>query len=243
MNTRNSTARTVALVIGSLAVLFGVCLGVGAGTLVWAHNTQRDSAGFYTTSAERLATETYALKSDQIDLGVDAASYRWVPGDEPTVVRLEATATGDHPVFVGIAPSADVDRYLAGTAFAEVTDFEVGPFRPDLEASNGSARPALPGDQGFWAASAQGGGSQTVDWNVQSGSWTVVVMNADSTPGVAVDVAVGAKTGILLPIGIGMAVVAILMVGGGIALAVLGSRGSRSLPLLPDPARPVATRV
>ena len=223
MATRRSSTQTAFLVLGSMATLAGIGLGIGGGALVWAHTTQRDSAGYYSTSAEGLDTPSFALKSEQIDLGVDAADYRWIPGGR-TGVRLEATSRGGAPVFVGIAPSADVERYLAGTAHAEVTDIEVDPFRPELRNAAGSARPSPPAQQTFWSMSASGNGTQTVNWPVQSGDFTVVVMNADASAGVAVDVAVGAKTGALLPIGAGMAAVAMVAAIGGIALVIVGSR-------------------
>ena len=226
MNTRSSTG-TAALVVGSLAAFAGMGLGIAGGALVWAHSTQRDSAGYYSTSAERLETSSFALKSDQIDLGSDASDYRWVPGDGANVVRLQATSKGTQPLFVGIARSADVERYLAGSAHAEVTDFDVDPFRPEMRQVDGSARPAPPASQAFWAGSAIGTGRQTLDWKPQAGNWTVVVMNADGSPGVDIDVAVGAKTDVLLPIGLVAGGVALVMVGGGIALVVFGANSRR----------------
>jgi hypothetical protein len=242
MTTRSSTTKTVLLALGSMAVLVGVGSGIGGGALVWAHNTQRDSAGFYSTSAERVDTPTSALTSERIDFGVNEADYRWIPGDGATAVRLQASPAGDKPVFVGIARSTDVERYLAGSAHARVTDFEVDPFRPELRESGGTARPAPPTAQTFWAKSVNGAGTQTLDWPVQSGSWSVVVMNADSSPGVAVDVAIGAKTGVLLPIGIGLAGFAIVALAGGVAMIVAGSTGgpgrARQSPKDMVPSRP-----
>ena len=228
MTTQSSTTKTVAIVTGSLLAFVGVSLGIGGGAAIWAHNTQRDSAGYFATSAEPLDTPSFALTSGEIDLGVDASDYRWIPGDGAATVRLQATPNNDRPVFVGIARSADVEAYLAGSAHAEVTDFDVDPFRAEIRESGGALRPGRPADQGFWAASANGSGTQTVTWPAQSGSWTVVLMNADGSPGVAVDVAVGAKTGVLLPIGLGLVVFALVVLVGGVALIVAGSGGRQN---------------
>jgi len=112
--TRNQT-KTAFLVLGSLATLTGIGLGIGAGALVWAHNTHRDSAGYYSTSAERLDTPSFAMKSESIDFGIDSGDYRWIPGG-PTAVRLQATPGGSAPVFIGVARTADVERYLGSSA-------------------------------------------------------------------------------------------------------------------------------
>jgi hypothetical protein len=231
-----SNRQTALIVLGSMATFTGIGLGIGGGALVWAHNTHRDSGGYYNTSAEPLDTPSFALTSEKIDLGVNAADYRWIPGGS-TGVRLQATANGGRPVFVGIAPTAEVERYLAGSAHAEVTDFELDPFRAELRNTAGSVRPAAPATQTFWAASANGAGTQTVSWPSRPGSWTVVVMNADGSPGVAVDMAVGAKTGALLPIGIGMAGVALVALVGGIAFIVIGSKGRSPVEAAPAPRR------
>jgi hypothetical protein len=231
-----SNRQTAFIVLGSLATFVGIGLGIGGGALVWAHNTHRDAGGYFSTSAEPLDTPSFALTSEKIDLGVNAADYRWIPGG-PTGVRLQATGTGGRPVFLGIAPTAEVERYLAGSAHAEVTDFELDPFRAEMRNTAGAARPAAPTAQAFWAASANGTGTQTVDWPMRSGRWTVVVMNADGSPGVSVDVAVGAKTGALLPIGIGMAGVALVAIVGGIAFIVVGSRGKGPDPVAAPPRR------
>ena len=237
MTARRSSTKTAYLVLGTLATITALGMGIGGGALVWAHNTQRDDAGFYSTSAERLDTRSFALTSEKVDLGVDASDYRWVPGG-PTAVRVQATSGSATPVFVGIGPAADVDRYLAGSAHTEITDFEVDPFRPELRDIPGASRPAPPSAQSFWAMSSQGAGRQTVDWPTQSGDWKVVVMNADGSAGVVADVAVGGKTGVLLPLGAGMVAVALVLFAGGSALLVSASRGSREGPL-PAPARPV----
>ena len=80
----------------------------------------------------------------------------------------------------------------------------------------------------IWAASTQGSGSQTLDLGLEDGDWSVIVMNADGSPGVQVDVSAGAKVPYLTAIGWGL-------LGGGTGLlavatllVVLGVRGPRN---------------
>ena len=60
--------RIVMIVIGALIALvgFGMVVG-GAGALV-GYGTHRDADGFFRTSSFRLASPTYAIVSDHIDL-------------------------------------------------------------------------------------------------------------------------------------------------------------------------------
>ncbi len=69
----------MAVVLGSIAALIALALLLGGAALIGAHASARDSDGYYTTGTERLATATYALTAEDIDLGSDAADF--VPRD------------------------------------------------------------------------------------------------------------------------------------------------------------------
>ncbi len=70
-----------------------------------------------------------------------------------------------------------------------------------------------PADQTFWAASATGAGEQTLEWEPEDGSWSVVVMNADGSRGVAADLSIGGELDPLIWIAVG------LLLGGGLFAA------------------------
>lgn len=109
--------------------------------------------------------------------------------------RLTVEPLGAGAVFVGIGPTDDVEASLADVAHAVVVDFDstgrgVEPVYRDVA---GAAPGGAPGDAVPWTARASGTGTQDLQWAVEDGDWTVVVMNADATAGVAADVAVGAE--------------------------------------------------
>jgi hypothetical protein len=91
---------------------------------------------------------------------------------------------------VGIAPTEDVERYLTGVAHETVRDLTVV---PEYTATEGGAPATPPGNRDLWAASASGTGSQSLTFELESGDWTVVLMNADGTAGIDADVAAGAE--------------------------------------------------
>jgi hypothetical protein len=208
-----SGSRIALGVVGAVAVLIGLVALVGGGALVGVHETQRDSDGYYATGRNTIATPTHALVSDELDVGTDGPDWLFRDGRLGTV-RVTATGSAAKPIFVGVARQVDLDAYLRGVAHDEVTDFDLAPFTLDTARSSGSRAPVAPGERTFWATSASGRGEQTVTWPVQKGSWEVVVMNADGTPGVRSELGVGAKLNILL--GIGVVLIAI----GGILAAV-----------------------
>ncbi len=125
----------------------------------------------------------------------------------------------------------DVDRYLAGVAHAEINDIDVHPFRVTYRVQRGGAPSTRPGAQRFWAASAQGAGDQRLTWNLESGNWVVVVMNADGSRGVGAEASVGVKADWVLPVGIGfLGGFAVLLLLGTVLLVVGAVGLGRSVP-------------
>ncbi len=206
--------RITALVAGSLLALISLGLLAGGGVATWADNTQRDGAGYLTTATHSFATGSYALTSAKIDLGRSADLF--TPSDFLGRVRLRVTpADPGSSVFVGIAPSSAANRLLAGVNYEEVTDWATG--STVYHSGTGAVPASLPATAGIWMAQSTGTGTQTVTWKPGSGTWTVVVMNASATPGVAVTADVGATVPDLGWIAGG------LLAGGAVLLLVSGA--------------------
>ena len=209
--------RVILTVVGALLIVISLGLGAVGSVITWAYATQRDTEGFFTTSARHFETLSYAITSESIDLGVQPGrdESHFDLGNIATV-RLRVSAPGGAPVFVGIGRERDVDRYLANVGHAEIADIDLHPFRVTYRPQPGGAPSTPPGAQRFWVASAQGPGVQRLQWDLESGQWSVVVMNRDGSRGVGVDASVGAKSDWVLPVGLGL-------LGGFALLAILGA--------------------
>jgi len=206
--------RIASLVAGSLVFLASLAFLVGGGVATWADNTQRDGAGYLTTSAHSFTTASYGLSSEGIDLGSGVG--RLTPSNYLGTVRVRVTPLNlKAPVFVGIGSQSAVDRYLAGVSHETVTNWPEGKTASHGQAANPPAvRPAL---VNIWAAHSTGTGTQTLTWQSTSGRWTVVAMNADARPGLSVSADVGATAPNLGWIALG------LLAGGGLLLLIAGS--------------------
>jgi hypothetical protein len=196
-------------VIGALILIVGV-------TLVVIHLTQRDSDGYYTSSSERVAAPGYAITAEALHIG----DLPDVVSDVVGRVRISATSSNGRPLFVGIGPQSAVDRYLAGVARSQVTDINDGTVQYKRHAGGAPAGP--PGREGFWNASATGGGQVTTSWKVEGGDWTIVAMNATGAPQVRAVVKVGAQTNVVLWIGLGFLLVGLIAGGAGVAMVWSG---------------------
>ncbi|HET8880304.1 MAG TPA: DUF4389 domain-containing protein [Arthrobacter sp.] len=232
--------RVVLLVLGSLAALLGLGLLAGAAFTGWANYQQRDG-GYFTTPSERYTVSGYALALPRLDIMANAGPAMVDPAASAGSVLLRGTtADSSRQVFIGIAPQADVAAYLSGVQHSELTNVRFSPFRPEYRDVTGTKPPARPGDQNFWAASATGPGSQELRWDLRSGNWAVVVMNADASSPVSVDLSGGARSELLWPIFVGLLIGGLVLLGVGVLLIVLGAaglgRGAPPAPGVPLPA-------
>ena len=231
----------IMLLIGTIVALTGFGLTATGVVAAVAAGVQGEN-GYFSTRTVPLVTNSYALTSPP--LGPVTTTGTTPPLNlDVARIRLVATGVNDDPVFIGIAPQADVDSYLANVAHSEVRGIESTPFRARYADIAGSDRPEPPGDEDFWTVSAAGSGSQEIIWPVQPGSWAVVVMNADGSSPVAVQVSAGVRSGLLVPAAITLLLIGIVTLVIGLVLVILGVIGlGRNGPAPSSRSGPTPTR-
>jgi hypothetical protein len=200
---RWTAGRITALVIGALLVLVSLGLLGAGGTTLWADRTQRDTAGYVTTGVHEFSAPGSALVTERVEL--DSPGVGWLYSSTllgKVRIRITPVNSGS-PLFVGIGPSADVDRSIAGGI----------PGSP-------------PGTQDFWVASASGSGAQTLTWDPANGSWAVVVMHAEGRAGIDVGTDLAATYPALVGIAVGLLVAGGVFLLGGVLLIVGRSAGA-----------------
>lgn len=228
---RWSGARIVLLVGGAVGTLMAIAaMGLG-GVALWG-DAQKDDRGYLSTDSERFTAGTHALATENLDVDLDGAETL-VDSTALGDTRVDVTPAGDNAVFVGVARTDAVDSYLRGVAHTTVTDLDSDPFEASYSPHEGDARPAAPAKQDIWTASTQGAGRQTLNWEVEDGDWSVVVMNADGSRGVDADVSAGAKVPILDEIGW-----TAIGVGGVMLIVSVGLIVVASLPRNPSGPKP-----
>lgn len=215
---RWSARRVVATVVGSLLAVISLGLVAGGGVVRLADSALRDQNGYLMSSAVRVTSPGHAVTSESLDLH-DGIAAVGLPRGWVGTVRVEATGETPEPVFVGIAPTADVDGYLQGVRHSVVLDPAGGPGGvPELDQVRGRAPATAPGDELFWAASGVGEGKQTLLWEAEEGDWTLVVMNASGSAPVWADVAVGVTAPALDEVAVALLVAGLVT---GVAAAAL----------------------
>ncbi len=226
------SGRVISVVIGSLLMLTASGLLAGGAGVLWADQAGRQG-GFVTSASTTYTTPGHALVTDTIkipDTGLNQLGRNLIGK-----VRIRVTAADPtRPVFVGIAPASAVSAYLAGSQYTTVHDIGA----PGVAVTTqGTAVPAAPASQSFWAVRSAGPGTQSVIWSAAAGSWEVVVMNADAAAGLTVNANAGATVPVLPWVAGGLLAAGTLALIGGVLLIVIPARRASATGI--PPATPV----
>ena len=180
----DTAVRVVVAVVSSLALLAGLGMLVAGGALLVADRAGRDSDGFLTSPVGRVETASYAVTGEGFLVHVDRPAGS-LPDRVLGSVRLRAESPDGTPLFLGVGPQGQVDAYLSGVAhhgWGGVRD----------EDRDGLRAPEPPTSEDFWVESATGPDAE-LTWDVTTGSWAVVLMDAEGQRGVVADVSVGVQ--------------------------------------------------
>jgi Domain of unknown function (DUF4389) len=219
-----TTARIISVVAGALAGLMSLGLLGAGGTALWAQ-TQRHG-GYVDLGTASYATSGYAIASDALQMHMASGGWDGASALVGTV-RIQVTpAAGSGPAFIGIAPAAAAQRYLAGVSYATVRG--VRDHHGTYTEHAGSAPAARPATAGIWAARATGPGTQTLIWAVRSGDWMVVVMNADGSRPVTVQASAAATLPALPWIAAGLLIGGLAVLAAGVVLIAVPVRNASS---------------
>ena len=149
------------VLVGVVAVLIALPLLLG-GVALWAAMQHRADDGSFTAPLAPMQASGYAVVVPDVD-GLLRREAPFVRGGRTTLRFTAGTSAG--PAFIGLAPRAAVERYLAGVPHAAVSQVRLarGGLPVTLSPVSGRARPAAPpGDQTFWLASSASG---TLFWS------------------------------------------------------------------------------
>lgn len=216
--------KVVLILLGLLALLGGLTLAI-IGTTVLALGGRSGTVG---SGYHTIGTSSVALVSDPTE--VRNGSNMNLSGSAATLILDGRDAS--EPVFVGIGPTAAVDAYLAGAGYDIVTDMDFGPFRLTTRHIDGTAQPATPVDQTFWVAKATGV-SPRVSWPIADGSYRVVMMNADASPGVELNSRFRLRVPALFGVGLGTLIAGVVLGLIGLVLLIWGIRTRRRVDQVP----------
>jgi hypothetical protein len=218
------TKRALKIGFGIAFLIVGLFTTIGGVALI----SLVGADGRFEMPETRAHTRGHALVFDAI----------YVRGNLPTSGSLSATLglevrpyDGDGEIFVGVGPSDRVRRYLAEVAYDRVVSID-WPGGAGTEPVGGTGEPAgPPGERTWWEASDEGEVA-SVDWTVQGGDWSVVIMNADGSADVDVAGTVEVELPVLGPISVGLLIAGVVILAIGVLLTVSGAKTPKTGPSL-----------
>lgn len=208
------------VIVGSILTVVSAGMLAGGLALAGAVTSHADG-GFVTSPAAGLSTSASAVTSPPalIETSLDRDSFPRI------TVSLAVASRDDAPVFVGIGPSADVKEYLADVHTARLDGMRGNTWELQTRDVPGTAAPEPPASQSFWAVADSGPGTREIQWNIEPGDWTVVIMNADGSSGIDTTVRAGVEAPWAAPVATALTAVAASLLVIGLALIVVGVLG------------------
>ncbi|MGV1036333.1 MAG: hypothetical protein ACOYD0_04820 [Candidatus Nanopelagicales bacterium] len=195
--------RVVLVIVGILLLLIGLgSIAIGTGIVVGAGSDGEFSAdaGKANGNGKALVFNDFA-----VDTGGNSDALSGLAD-----LTVGAKSTNGKRLFIGVGPVNQVNQYLSGFPHDIVSDISSDNGGTKIIPVPGKDEPAPPMDQSFWTARAQGNAPRiSID---PAASQTLVVMNADASEQVAIDLQVGVKSRFLFPVGIGLIVVGAIFV-------------------------------
>ena len=177
------------LVFGVILVVAGSGMIVAGGGMLWANSALTDDEGYITSKTFQIETDSYAITSRPVNIDV-ASMWGW--GNLATFKIEGSSNDPSKSIFIGIADQRDAVNHLNDVDYDEV-NFRIHPDKVEYRNHAGNSEPAPPTTRTFWMASVHGDGMQTLQWELEEGTWSLVLMNDDASAGIDVDVIVGAK--------------------------------------------------
>lgn len=212
-------SKLIAATVGVIMAVASLALAVAGGIAI----AVPDDDGWVSAGPVRLQSEAAALIADDVEIdfggGVSEGRTYITWGEIPAVIDL--TSRNGKDVFVGIASQSAADNYLLGVAQDRLSSLD---HEDNITFVPGVFRVDPPTETDIWVASSVDG---TLDWDVQSGEWAIVVANSDGSAGIDVGVEAAAKVSFLRPLGAFLLAAGIVGMITGSVLTYFGVRRTR----------------
>jgi len=213
------------LVVGVIILLASIGLLIVGLVLYGANTSLADSQGFLSSPNQKFTSTSYAIATQNISMNVDTGIWNQTTGDLLTL-KITASSNNGKNVFIGVANKDDAQAYLTNVQYDEIThlNFNTGTTANVQYTSHQGSAPSAPLSKTFWAASAHGAGTQTLQWSPQTGTYWIILMNEDASAGIDDTIKLGAKIPLLSTIGVWLLMVGFVALAVAIIMLYFGVR-------------------
>jgi len=202
--------------IGLTGILIAFPLLFAGGSLFWVDTALTDENGFVNSTVMEIQVDGFALVAGPAEVeDLPEIPDSPIALGEIATLRIQAeNLDTDQGIFIGIAPTEILDDYLGGVPYSVVDDVNEGEMFLTYRMNASDEPISPPGELEFWTSSAAGIGLQQLEWELEEGDVSFVIMNEDASDGLGIEAVAGVRVPLIGPVGIG------LLIGGGVSLAV-----------------------
>jgi len=202
--------------IGLAGILIALPLLFAGGSLFWADTVFTDADGFINSTEMEIEVDGFALVAGPAEIeGLPNLPDSPIELGEIATLRIQAESLdADGELFIGIAPTEILADYLGGVPYAVVDDAHEDEVFLTYRMNTSDVALLPPGEQSFWTVSASGIGIQELEWELEEGNVSFVIMNQDASDGLAIEAVAGVRVPAIRPVSVG------LLIGGGVALTI-----------------------
>ena len=187
---------------------------------MWVDKAHIDSEGFIGSNTIQVQRHSRAVVTGPIDIdevAMEVLDWMGVVTD----FRVEGWSNNPSKgIFLGVVEEIDLEAYLGNVAYDEMAFTDFG-WRLSIDEVTytkhpGSSTPAPPTSQTFWTESAHGVGIQTLEWETEAGSHSIVLMNDDGSTHVDLIVTYKVKVPSISGLSLGLVIggIVVLVIGG-----------------------------
>ncbi|MEI6623462.1 MAG: LapA family protein, partial [Actinomycetes bacterium] len=208
--------RALLIIIGIILLVVGLAATIGgAAVLIFV-----GPGGVYSADAGRITGTGNALLFNEFK--VNTGNYTSTV-EKFVELTVGASGANGQQVFIGVGPSAAVNHYLAGVQRDVVSDINGSSAK--VTSIPGTTKPTPPNNQTFWTDKAVGN-TATIKVDPKPGT-TLVIMNANTTAPVSVNLLIGGKSSSLFPGAIVSVVIGVLLIVLAVWLFIVAKRSKR----------------
>ena len=118
--------KIISVIVGVLLALAGVVSVASGGFVLGLDRLHSAPSGFFMTPSQTVGSNGFALTAPDINGQLAGEWERWGLSQARATMRVTGSSKLPAPVFIGVAPTARVSRYLAEVARDRITSIDRG---------------------------------------------------------------------------------------------------------------------
>lgn len=190
------------LLLSVILLITSFGLLMGGTTLRSIQSLVVDEDGFITSDPTTFDLPGYAIVLENIEFDVNPMAWRWIQS-RGGLLKLKIITESNDPskeIFIGVARESDLRSYLQDIEYQRVVDMDFDEENYDLVFSAddfrlhpGGSPSAPPTVHSYWVVHTSSAEEQELIWEPLSGTYNIVIMNADGSEGIDAEIQVGAN--------------------------------------------------